>query len=106
MTRCSQIAAVVILAAVMSACQAQESSNSQLPVSTHSMDDISRIIALHQDAIMALDDVVAIGAALCEGEPCIRVLLAKDNPDTLAKLPEQLEGFQVVAETSGPITAN
>jgi hypothetical protein len=70
------------------------------------MEGISRIIALHQDAIMALDDVVAIGAGMCEGEPCIRVLLAKDNPDTLAKLPEQLEGIQVVAETSGPITAN
>jgi hypothetical protein len=106
MTRCSQIATMVILAAFMSACQAQDSSNSKSAVSAHSMEDISRIIALHQDTIMALDDVVAIGAAGCEGEPCIRVLLAKDNPDTLAKLPNEIEGVRVVAETSGPITAN
>jgi hypothetical protein len=106
MTRCSQIAAAVILAAVMAACQGQESSNSQSSVNTHSMDDISRIIAVHQDTIMALDDVVAIGASVCEGAPCIRVLLAKDNPETLKRLPEQIEGIQVVAETSGPITAN
>jgi len=106
MTSYSQIATMVILAVFMSACQGQESSNSKSSVNTHSMDDISRIIALHQDAIMALNDVVAIGASVCDGEPCIRVLLAKDNPDTLAKLPKQIEGFQVVAETSGPITAN
>ena len=106
MKRCGQIATMVILAVFMSACQGQEPSNSKSSVNTHNMDDINRIIALHQDAIMALDDVVAIGASVCDDEPCIRVLLAKDNPDTLAKLPEQLEGIRVLAETSGPITAN
>ena len=70
------------------------------------MDHVTRLIALHQDDIMALPDVVAIGAAVRDSEPCIRVLLAKDNPDTLAKLPTEIEGVRVVAEISGPITAN
>jgi hypothetical protein len=106
MQRLSQIATVVILTAFMSACQSSEPVSSQTPTDAPNMDHVTRLIALHQDDIMALPDVVAIGAALYDGEPCIRVLLAKDNPDTLAKLPKEIEGVQVIAETSGPIAAN
>jgi hypothetical protein len=106
MTRCSQIATVMILTAFMSACQSSEPVSSQTLTDAPNMDHVTRLIALHQDDIMALPDVVAIGAALSDSEPCIRVLLARDNPDTLAKLPTEIEGVRVVAETSGPITAN
>ncbi len=67
---------------------------------------VEQLIARYSDSIMALADVVGISESLCDGQPCIKVLLAADNADTLARLPKQLEDIPVVVEVSGPFIAS
>jgi len=101
-----QPAKLLGLAMLLSACLGQEPANSQASPDKSAMSDLSQLIKDHQDSLMDLADVVAVGAGVCDGEPCIRVLLSKDNAETEAQLPEQIEGIKVVAETTGPINAN
>jgi hypothetical protein len=68
--------------------------------------DISQVIAVHVDKLMMLDDVVAVGQGRCDDQDCIRVLLSSNNTETLEALPRELSGYPVVAEISGPVTAN
>ena len=101
-----QAAKLLGLAMLLSACLSQERANSQASPDKSAMSDLSQLIKDHQDSLMGLADVVAVGASVCDGQPCIRVLLAKDNAETQALLPKQIEGIKVVSETSGPIVAN
>jgi hypothetical protein len=68
--------------------------------------DITAIISANSAAILGLEDVVAIGQARCNDQPCIRVLLASDNTDTRAKLPAEIDGVPVSVEVSGSFRAN
>ena len=67
---------------------------------------IEQVIARNADRIMALADVVAVSESRCNDRPCIKILLAADNADTKALLPQQLEGFPVVIEVSGSFFAS
>jgi hypothetical protein len=67
---------------------------------------VEQVIARNSDSIMALADVVGISESLCDDQPCIKVLLAAENADTIARLPTQLEGIPVVVEVSGPFFAS
>ena len=67
---------------------------------------IEQVIARNADRIMALADVVAISESRCNNQPCIKILLATENADTQARLPEQIEGIPVVTEVSGSFFAN
>jgi hypothetical protein len=67
---------------------------------------IEQLIARYGESLMTLPDVVGISESLCEGKPCIKVLLSAENAETLAHLPKQLEGITVVAEVSGPFFAS
>ncbi len=52
---------------------------------------------------MALPGVVGTAIGLCDGEPCIRVLL-RDSSETVRKaIPLRLDGYPVRAEVTGPI---
>jgi hypothetical protein len=108
--RGSRLATLLSLLLLAAGCQGADpgtvANHSPAPSAAVTMKNIADIINAHQDGIMALDDVVAIGASQCEGEPCIRVLLARENPETIARLPQQIDGIRVVSETSGPVTAN
>jgi hypothetical protein len=68
--------------------------------------DITAIISANSATILGLEDVVAIGQARCNDQPCIRVLLASDNSDTRAKLPAEIDGVPVSVEVSGSFRAN
>jgi hypothetical protein len=46
---------------------------------------------------------VGTAIASCDGERCIKVLLADSNPDTKARIPPRLEGYRVVVEVTGAI---
>jgi hypothetical protein len=52
---------------------------------------------------MALPGVVGTAIGLCEGERCIKVLLADSNPTTMSKIPPKLEGYRVSVEVTGTI---
>jgi len=71
-----------------------------------SQDDIAAAIAAHSMQIMQLDDVAGIGEGLCEGSPCVKVLLTKDNPATRKAIQTILNGIPAAIETSGSFSAS
>lgn len=67
---------------------------------------LSEVLAAHTPELMAIPGVVGTAESLTtDGRPCILVLLAKSDPDVLAKLPSQLEGWPVRVEVTGWIRA-
>jgi hypothetical protein len=64
---------------------------------------IDEVLAAHTDALLALPGVVGTAVGLCDGERCIKVLLADANPDTRSRIPPRLEGYRVVVEVTGTI---
>lgn len=65
---------------------------------------IDEVLAAHTDSLMALPGVVGTAIGLCDGERCIKVLLADSSSDTKRRIPARLEGYRVLAEVTGPIT--
>src|SRR6266581_5506968 len=64
---------------------------------------IDEVLAAHTDSLMALPGVVGTALGLCDGERCIKVLLADANPGTKGRIPTTLEGYRVVVEVTGTI---
>jgi len=88
----------VLLVAVVAACSGTHSEGA--PVATRS---IVEVLADHTDSLMAIPGVVGTAIAACDGERCIKVLLADSNPDTRRRIPARLEGYRVVVEVTGTI---
>jgi hypothetical protein len=72
-----------------------------------SMSDTSVIAA--QEAltptVMALPGVVGTAVGLCDGAPCIQILIATSDSALMAQLPEGYRGFQVDVRVVGDIRA-
>jgi len=66
---------------------------------------IDEVLKEHTKAIMSIPGVVGTGQGLCEGKPCIKVFVIKKTPDLDQKIPNTLEGYQVVLEETGEIKA-
>jgi len=64
---------------------------------------IDEVLAAHTDSLMALPGVVGTAVGLCDGERCIKVLLADSTTATRRRIPSRLEGYRVVAEVTGTI---
>jgi len=93
-----RLIAAVLLVAVVAACSGTHSGGA--PVATRSIDEV---LVDHTDSLMAIPGVVGTAVGLCDGERCIKVLLADSNPDTKRKIPARLEGYRVVVEVTGTI---
>ena len=63
---------------------------------------IDEVLAAHTDSLMAMPGVVGTAIGLCDGAPCIRVLLADSSTAVRRRIPPQLEGYRVSAEVTGP----
>jgi hypothetical protein len=95
----------VLLAGALAACSgsqrgAAHERGSDSNVATRGID---AVLAAHTDSLLALPGVVGTAVALCDGERCIKVLLADSAAETKARIPLRLEGYRVVAEVSGTI---
>lgn len=66
---------------------------------------IEAVLAAHTDSLMAVPGVVGTAIGLCDGAPCIRVLLAAANEAARQRLPARLEGYPVKVEVTGQIRA-
>ena len=88
----------VLLVAVVAACSGTHSGGA--PVATRSIDEV---LADHTDSLMAIPGVVGTAIGLCDGERCIKVLLADSNPETKRRIPARLESYRVVVEVTGTI---
>jgi hypothetical protein len=67
--------------------------------------DINAVLAAHNRQLLDLPAVVGVYVGvLADGKtPCLKVMLARPNPDTERKIPREIEGYPVVTEISGEI---
>ncbi len=66
---------------------------------------IDEVLKEHAKAVMSIPGVVGIGQGLCKGTPCIKVFVIKKTPELDRKIPNTLEGYQVVVEETGEVRA-
>ena len=92
--------AVAALLAV--GCAAPRSPEEAEPVPART---IEQTLAQHSASLMAVPGVVGTAVGRCDGTPCIRVFLARDDPDARARIPGRLDGYPVRTEVTGPIRA-
>jgi hypothetical protein len=50
---------------------------------------------------MGMPGVVGIAEGLCDGQPCIKVFIARKTPDLLKAIPASVEGYPVAVEETG-----
>jgi len=69
--------------------------------------DINAVLAAHDKELLAIPGVVGVYVAtLKDGRtPCLKVMLARKNPETERKIPSVIEGYMVVIEITGEIRA-
>jgi hypothetical protein len=90
--------APALLAGALVACSATH--NGGATVAARSIDEV---LAAHTDSLLALPGVVGTAIGLCDGERCIKVLVADSTPGTKGRIPARLEGYRVVVEVTGTI---
>ncbi len=66
---------------------------------------IEAVLKQHTDRLMSLPGVVGTAIGVCEGTPCIKVLVVKKTPELVNEIPQTLEGYPVVIEETGEIRA-
>jgi len=69
--------------------------------------DINAVLAAHDKELLAIPGVVGVYVAtLKDGHtPCLKVMLARKNPETERRIPPVIEGYAVVTEVTGEIRA-
>ena len=58
------------------------------------------------ERVMSLQGVTGIGVGECDGEPCIRVMVAHITEQLTAQIPKSYEGFVVAIDETGEIEAH
>src|SRR5213083_2194969 len=73
--------------------------------SASSKRDINAVLAAHDKELLAIPDVVGVSVGVLEDgrTACLKVMLARKNPETERKIPNLLEGYPVVVELTGEI---
>ena len=66
---------------------------------------IEEVLKEHTEELMSIPGVVGIGQGLCNGKPCIKVLVIEKTPELAQKIPDIIEGYQVVIQETGEIRA-
>src|SRR6266576_4586944 len=69
--------------------------------------DINAVLAAHDKELLAVPGVVGVYVGtLKDGRtPCLKAMLASENPETERKIPSVIEGYMVVIEITGEIRA-
>lgn len=66
---------------------------------------IEEVLKKYTPELMSKPGVVGMGQSLCDGQPCIKVFVAKETPELKREIPETLEGYPVVIKESGKFQA-
>ena len=64
---------------------------------------IEEVLGTHTDRLLAVPGVVGVGEGRCDGQPCIKVFVARKTPDLLKAIPASLEGYPVAVEQTGEL---
>lgn len=66
---------------------------------------IEEVLDAHRDSLAALPGVVGTAIALCDGTPCIRVMVADSAARERLRMPERLDGYRVRVDVTGTYRA-
>ena len=66
---------------------------------------IEEVLKDHTEELMSIPGVVGIGQGLCNGKPCIKVLVIEKTSELEQKIPDNIESYQVMIEETGEIRA-
>ena len=66
---------------------------------------IEVVQASHTDSLMRIPGVIGTGIGLCDGTPCIKVLVVRATPDLRKAIPDSLEGYRVILDETGTVRA-
>ncbi len=66
---------------------------------------IEEVLAEHTEEWMSMPGVVGTGIGACDGEPCIKVFVARSTDELRQTLPDQVGGFVVRLEVTGAFQA-
>ena len=69
--------------------------------------DINTVLAAHDKELLAIPDVVGVyvGTIGNDRQLCLKVMLARANPESERKVPRMIEGYPVVTEVTGEVEA-
>src|SRR5258708_34020940 len=104
----ARMVAGVLVAGVLAACAGAQRAGvpregSGATVAVRSIDEV---LAAHSDSLMALPGVVGTAIGLCDGERCIKGLVADSSVVAKGRIPHRLDGYRVVTEVTGIIRPN
>ena len=92
--------ALILLTVFVAGCAGQSRREEGSVATTKTID---QVLAAHTDSLMAVPGVVGTALGLCDGVKCIKVLLADSTAIRQRLIPEQIEGYPVLAEVTGTI---
>jgi len=64
---------------------------------------IESVLKENTDRLMSLPGVVGIAQGLCEGKPCIKVLIIKKTSDIMNRIPVKIAGYRVMVKEVGKL---
>ncbi len=64
---------------------------------------IEEVLEAHNTTLLKIRGVVGTAIGLCDGAPCIRVLVTEAEVARRYRFPKRLEGYPLVIDVSGPI---
>src|SRR5438034_9399183 len=96
---------VLVVGALVACSGSQGASREEgrVAMPSRSIDDV---LAAHTDSLMAVPGVVGAAITSCDGERCIKVLLADSNQETKSRIPSSLEGYRMIVEVPGTIRSH
>jgi len=62
---------------------------------------IQQVLRDHTDSLMSLPGVVGTGQGECDGQPCILVFLAENDPEVRMQIPSAIEDYPVDVRVTG-----
>lgn len=67
--------------------------------------DINAVLAAHDKELLAIPDVVGVYVGTLEDRRtlCLKIVLARQNPEAERKIPRTIEGYPVITEVTGEI---
>jgi len=66
---------------------------------------IEAVQGSHTDSLMRIPGVVGTAIGLCDGAPCIKVLVVRATPELRKAIPDSLEGYCVILDETGTVRA-
>ena len=88
------VAFLALALQLLGSCHARE-----IPVNEEVV--IEAVLAAHKARILAIDGVVGVGQGLCQGQPCIKVLVRESSAELERRIGGTIEGFSVEIVPTG-----